>query len=220
MSVSAAYAFVRSGTGEYASREASAQTLAPKKGGTIKVATKADRIRLDASGSDWPNIWPSPYLAETTVRWGSQPRSRLVLPTVPASRPEDALRMGEPEMPLDRYVIQTPAPYFRVVRDPIDDRSWVETAIDERGSIPGEVDYVYERRAAFEASDRDPAHAAIRSEHSMRIVRHGTTTAANVHGRLESTSEAFHLHCDVVVIVDEAERFRRNWSRSFPRHLV
>jgi hypothetical protein len=90
----------------------------------------------------------------------------------------------------------------------------------ESGSIPGEVDYSYEKRATFEACDRDPAHAAIRTNHSMRIVRQGTTTVADAHGRLESTSEAFHLHCDVVVTVDGAERFRRSWLKSFPRHLV
>jgi hypothetical protein len=54
----------------------------------------------------------------------------------------------------------------------------------------------------------------------MRIVRHGATTAANVRECLESTAEAFHLHCDLVVTVDGAERFRRSWFRSFPRDLV
>jgi hypothetical protein len=187
---------------------------------TAWVFAPGHRIRLDVSGSDWPNIWPSPYAAETTVRWGRTPRSRLILPTAPPSRPEDGPDMGNPGMPLDRYVMRVPPAHFRLVRDPIDERSWVETVATESGSIPGEVDYSYEKRATFEASDRDPAHAAIRTDHSMRIVRRGTTTVANAHGRLESTSDAFHLHCDVVVAVDGAERFRRSWFRSFPRNLV
>jgi hypothetical protein len=182
--------------------------------------TPGHRIRLDVSGSDWPNIWPSPYPAETTVRWGLSSRSRLSLPTAPASRPEDAPDMGEPAMPLDRYVLHSPPTYLRVSRDPLDDRSWVETSAAERGTIPGEVDYVYEWRTTFEACDSDPAHAAIRTDHSMRIVRHGATTAANVRGRLESTSDAFHLQWDLIVTVDGAEHFRRSWLRSFPRDLV
>jgi uncharacterized protein len=187
---------------------------------TAWVFAPGHRIRLDVSGSDWPNIWPSPHAAETTVRWGRTPRSRLILPTAPPSRPEDGPDMGKPGMPLDRYVMRVPPAHFRLVRDPIAERSWVETVATESGSIPGEVDYSYEKRATFEACDGDPAHAAIRTDHSMRIVRQGTTTVANAHGRLESTRDAFHLHCDVVVAVDRAERFRRSWFRSFARNLV
>ena len=187
---------------------------------TAWVLAPGHRIRLDVSGSDWPNVWPSPYPAETTVRWGRTTRSRLILPTAPPSRPEDGPDMGKSVMPLDRYVMRAPRPHFRLVRDPIDERSWVETMTTESGSIPGEVDYSYEKRATFEACDRDPAHATIRTDHSMRIVRQGTATVADAHGRLESTGDAFHLQCGVVVTVDGTERFRRSWFRSFPRHLV
>jgi len=187
---------------------------------TAWVFAPGHRIRLDVSGSDWPNIWPSPFPAQTTVRWGRQPTSRLTLPTAPGSRPEDAPDMGKPAMPLDRYVMHSPPPEIRIVRDPRGDRSWIEVSMPESGTIPGEVDYAFERKVTFEASDRDPAHAAIRADHSIRIVRHGMTTVAHVRGRIESTAEAFHFHCDLVLSVDGAERFRRSWLRSFPRNLV
>jgi uncharacterized protein len=187
---------------------------------TAWVFAPGHRIRLDIAGSDWPNIWPSPYPAQTTVRWGRQPRSRLSLPTAPPSRPEDAPDMGQPAMPLDRYVLHSPPPQVRIGRDPLADRSWIEASMPESGTIPGEVDYAFDRKVTFEASDRDPAHAAIRADHSMRIVRHGMTTVAHARGRIESSAEAFHFHCDLVVTVDGAERFRRSWLRSFPRNLV
>jgi hypothetical protein len=179
------------------------------------------RVRLDVSGSDWPNTWPSPFPAENSVAWGGQGRSCLILPRVPSGRPEEAPSLGEPAMPVAGYAVGGAPPEVRVVRDPVGERAWFEVNASERGELPEEgVRMAYDWRSSFAASDRDPAHAALSAEHDMRITRRGSEARAHVRARLESSVDAFHLGIDLCVKVDGVERFSRHWMRSFPRPLV
>src|SRR5207247_8375634 len=52
---------------------------------TAWILPAGHRLRLAISGSDFPNLWPTPERAENRVyRDGSRP-SRVILPVVPAS---------------------------------------------------------------------------------------------------------------------------------------
>jgi hypothetical protein len=179
------------------------------------------RIRLDVSGSDWPNIWPSPFPAVNTIGLGGEAGSRLLLPAVPLGKPEDAPVFGEPAMPLDLYVAHSPPHELRYTRDPDRDRSIFEMTTVQRGRLPDEgVEVAVDATGTFEVSDRDPAHARMTDEHVMTVTRHGTPATARVHAQLESTASAFHIAFDLLVTVGAVERFRRQWHRSYPRHLL
>jgi predicted acyl esterase len=179
------------------------------------------RVRLDISGSDWPNFWPSPYPARNTVAWGGAGGSSLILPVVPAGRPDEAPDFGPPAMPLDRYVLAGPPIEMEFGRDPNGDRAWFTMNKRVAGRL-AEEDMLYEHDSSstFRASDREPGRALLTSDQTMRVTRHGTPTTAHVHAMLESTEDTFHLSFDLQVTAGAVERFRRRWMRSYPRNFV
>ncbi len=177
-------------------------------------------IRLDISGSDWPNMWPSPYPAENTIRWGGQSGSCLTLPTVSAKPPE-VLDLGESPLGVKGYVVGAAPPKFLVIHYPTSEQATFEVSASERGQLPGEgVEMAFDWHSSFTVSDRDPAHATLSADHRMSITRRGLKTMAHARSLLESTLDAFHLSIDLRVTVHDVERFTRHWMKSFPRHLV
>ncbi|MBI3763865.1 MAG: CocE/NonD family hydrolase [Chloroflexi bacterium] len=154
------------------------------------------RIRLDVSSADWPNLWPSPCPAENTVWHGST----LTLPIAPTGRPEDARDLGQTTMSLDRYVMRAPPPEMRIIRDPVTGRAWFDFTASEHGELPDEdIALKYDYQSSFMSSDRDPAHASLATEHNVKLTRRGSMTAAQTHGKLESTVNTFHLSFDLLV---------------------
>jgi putative CocE/NonD family hydrolase len=179
------------------------------------------RIRLAVSGSDWPNLWPSPYPARNTVWRGGDHGSCLILPAVPAGKASDGPNLGEPVMPLDRYVLRCSPLDVRVTRDLMTERATFEMAADEVGDLPEEnVRFSYHWRSSFTASDAEPARAALSTEHEVEIVRNGVPTVASTRGRMDSTVDAFQLAFDLCVTHAGAERFTKHWMKSFPRNGV
>ncbi len=179
------------------------------------------RIRLDISGSDWPNLWPSPYLAESTIEWGGKSGACLALPTVPIKTPGEAINLGESHLGVKGYVMGAAPPKFRIIHDQTAEQATFEVSASERGHLPDEeVELAYDWQSAFTVSDRDPARARLSADHTFSILRHRSKTTAEARSLLESTVDAFHFSVDLRVTVDDVERFTRHWMRSFRRHLV
>jgi hypothetical protein len=183
------------------------------------------RLRLLIAGADMLNFWPSPYPAENTVWLGGEGGSTLILPAVPAGQPGAGPVFGAPVMPLDRYVLRSLPGRFRVTREPLAEHARLDIEGGQRGGWPAEgLDYAHDYKGSLEVSDRDPARAALTTEHTVTVSRHGSVTRAETHGRFWSTADTFHLAFDLRVTVGDAafavERCRRHWLRSFPRQLV
>jgi putative CocE/NonD family hydrolase len=186
-----------------------------------RVFDPGHRIRLDISGSDWPNSWPSPYPTRNTIGWGGTSASRLSLPAVPAGRPEDSPVFGPPVMPLDRYVLSGPPTEIEFARDPNGDRARFKMAANDFGRLADEgIEFEQERQTTSSVGDRNPGRASLANAQTIRVTRHGTPTAARVHALLESTEDMFHLSHGLRVTVGEVERCRRRRMRSYPRRLL
>jgi len=54
---------------------------------TSWIFSKGHKIRLSVSNAQWPMMWPTPYAMTTSLMFGREDGSRLVLPTVPLTKP-------------------------------------------------------------------------------------------------------------------------------------
>ncbi|MHA1483505.1 MAG: CocE/NonD family hydrolase, partial [Candidatus Heimdallarchaeaceae archaeon] len=178
-------------------------------------------IKLSIAGSDFPNIWPSPYQAENKVWWGEGYESCLILPVIPVGNPEDAPVFGEVEMPMNRYKIKQAPHKSRLIYNLVKDKTTLEFSEKQEGEIPEDgVEVIYSEDSVFTVSDNNPANAVLQSSHDVHVITKKHNSQALTIARLESNEATFQVNYELVVIVDDSEKFKRSWSRSFQRNLV
>ena len=178
------------------------------------------RLRLALSGSDWPNTWPAPHRATTTLAFGPELAGRLVLPGIPAasSCPEPAI--APPRMARGRYTSRDEAPIWHVTRN-VGKGCSVVTLTEAMSAQPDPgVDYHREAVSTITASDDDPASASCETVQVFRLAVDGTQVETRGHVRLQGSATAFHLVYDLDVSHNGAPFFHRAWRRDIPRRLV
>ena len=178
-------------------------------------------IKISLAGSDFPYIWPSPYPAENTVWWGEEYESCLNLPVVPESHPEDAPLFGEIEMPLNQYKINYAPVKSKISRDLQSGKTTFQFSQNQEGSLPEDgISLVFDENSSFIVSDKDPAQALLKNEHDIQIITKKSNSRAVTIAQLESDKDNFHVKYKLVVTINEKEKFKRSWTRSFERNLV
>ena len=184
------------------------------------VVAPGHRLRLALSGSDWPNTWPAPYRATTTIGFGPETDARLVPPEIPGMGAADAPDLAPRRMPLDRYVDTAEAPTWTVTRD-VATGSVTVTSRDASRATPDEgVDYASETVSTITASDRDPAAASCDTRQTFRLAVDGGSVETRGHARIVGSENSLHLAYDLTVTQNGEPFFRRSWRRDLPRHLV
>ena len=179
------------------------------------------RLKLVFSGSDFPNIWPSPSTAENTIWWGEGYESYLLLPVVPESDPKTAPIFGDIEMPMDRYTSKSSPIKSRLIHNQLEDLTTLEFSKGEEGGIPEDgVKVVFNEDSAFTVSNKNPSNAELRSIQDMQVIKENSKARALTKARLESNDEDFLISYDLTVSVDDVEKFKQKWSRSYRRKLV
>ncbi|HKG25210.1 MAG TPA: hypothetical protein VKB09_06140, partial [Thermomicrobiales bacterium] len=178
------------------------------------------RIRLSVSNADFPNTWPAPTLSTSRLHFGGKQPSRLLLPVVgPVVTPLPEPIFEPSTFPLDDE--HPPAPQnWRVTRDQM--RGRTEVAIEGAGTTTIDGEYVTESSYSGTASvdERDPARAWMRGRQEVRYRWPGQTIEMRSHGQIISTPAAFHVTLHVAIDVDDLPHFGRQWTESFPRHLL
>lgn len=177
------------------------------------------RIRLDLTGSDWPNLWPVPGPATLSVLARG---SRLMLPVAPAP----PLEGRRPELPPPRAEeparggadVELPV-VWREERDILGRETRV---VIDHGSenVPETGVRTSERYQGSVGSSRDPGRAWAEGHVTFTLEWPEATATSEVRTRLESDAKAWHLTIQLDVSENGEPRWSRRWDRRFPRNLA
>jgi uncharacterized protein len=177
-------------------------------------------LRLAISGSDFPNLWPSPEAAINKVYRGGQYPSRLTIPIVPKSVAESP--QFSPPPPLREIVKTQQGPMTQqVVQDQISGittvlrRSRITTVLDDNLGI-----FSYQQEMRCSASARNPAQASVVASHTYTQEREDGVTETCAESTLRSTQTAFHLTIQLNVTRNGKPFFQKHWAATEPRRLL
>lgn len=176
------------------------------------------RIRLAISGSDFPNVWPTPFQATNRIHLGRGRPSRLLLPLAPVSPPgwpRPAFRLPPENMPTAD--VATEGPTWEVREDMMRGTVTVLIEYGRTLRLREGTEIVEHQRMRNTVSRHDPASATAEGETRIRRTHRGTAVEANAVGKLNSSTTSLHLTVEVEVSVDGKSHSQRRWNASFPR---
>ena len=176
------------------------------------------RIRIALSGSDWPNSWPTPYPATTTLHLG-EAGARLVLPTLPAREADPAIGLPPARLPAV-YVNESRPPRREVRRDAASGRTVFAYEDASTGRLSPDYEYRQSESARVGADDDDPARASCRTAIRHTMVLPDREIESEIVSHLTSTEDRFDLTLDLEVRIDGRRHFGRSERSSFPRRLL
>jgi putative CocE/NonD family hydrolase len=162
-----------------------------------------NRLRLSINGSDFPNLWPTPYHGVGTIHRGGDYDASLTLPLWRSPAEPPVLPLPSLETPRSPGTGSHP-PAWRVTHDVLENR----------------YHFVLASGAEFSISDRDPAIAYARSLQVATAEWEGVSVRSEAAGALTSDDRAFHLSIALHVTLNGVPYFSRSWSRSYERHLL
>jgi predicted acyl esterase len=180
------------------------------------------RIRLDLAGADWPNAWSPPLAGTLTIARGG---SAITLPTVegPPSvteRPSLPPPRREPKHHETSRGDEGEAVLWRVEHDLVARET---RAITSYGGIGDADEHRPKTEERYEGvvgvSADDPGRAWVDARASNILYFPEATVSGQVHWRIESDAESYHVSIELDTAEDGEPRWSRTWQRSIPRNL-
>ncbi len=177
------------------------------------------RIRLSVASAYWPVIWPSPQPGELTI---DLRRSYLELSTIPAQAalPTPAFRTEPGSLPDVGAIDSEDPPVWRISEDVLAGTVTVTTGSGGTTVLPDGTSIYSSELLEMTASDRDPAHARMRTEVVYRLNQDGRAIVALANGLMTSNETDFQLAVDLEVTLDGAPFHTASWAETIPRRLV
>lgn len=160
------------------------------------------RLRLSINGSDFPNVWPTPYRGTGSLHRGPGLDAGLRLPLWERPAPLRTPFRPSPSAPAPFGASGTPP--WRVIRDVLEERLRFVTADGNE----------------FVVSDRDPATAYSRSTIVTSAEWEGFVARSEASAALVSDEHCFHLTISLNVFVNNALHFQRQWRQTTERDLL
>jgi len=179
------------------------------------------RIRLAIANADWPNVWPTPYLATSWIHHGGVRSSRLILPTV---RPTGSANLPalppSPVKEMPRLSDDPARPVWDVTTDMLTGRKRV--VLSDRGSVRIDDSTVKEVAEALtaELDPRNPATASVRGEHTVRFCFPHSMLEASATSVIQATATHLHITIDLQVSQGGRTHFTKHWVDSVERQLL
>jgi uncharacterized protein len=164
---------------------------------------KGNRIRVSINGSDFPNVWPTPYAGTGAVHRGPGIAASIRLPVWRDPQPSPVVFFPS-EAPARSTGSGGDPPPWRVIHDVLEDR----------------LHFVMASGNEFVVSDGDPAKAYTRAKNGVTAAWEGFRARADATACLASDAQAFHLTITLAVTVNDAAFHTRQWCRSYPRLLL
>ncbi len=161
--------------------------------------TAGHRLRLSVTGSDFPNVWPTPYAGHGTIHLGPDTLAELTLPLW-----TDAAPLPFSFEPVESLPEPTERMGWTVVWEPVEDRWTLRNAAGSE----------------FSVSDADPAHAYTRCRAVVEANWPGTQIVSEATGGIVSDRRTFQLTLSLTVTVNGALHHQRGWSLSVDRELL
>jgi hypothetical protein len=187
------------------------------------------RVRLDLSGTDWPNAWAPPEPCRLEL---DRATASLELPVLDGASPAASTPILPPPTPEHANA----SPKEQPKDDP--ERGWVKWSVEHRqlshetvavaGSFGDyEADPDGEAPSFLELYDGtvrvstdDPALAASDSEARFELRFPEAMCEAHAMMHVESDRHEYRVTIDLTTREDGEERWHRRWERTFPRDLA
>lgn len=181
---------------------------------------RGNQIRLAVANADWPNVWPTPFSATSTVYRGAERPSRLVLPLVPARGSARPPKFRPSPLTLARHSDAANPPIWEVVHDVLTGRRRVRVE-DARHERINETTVIHRKNALVaEVDPADPAEASAHGRHVSRITRPNQVTEGRSDVLVQASATHFHVTIDLELDVNGARHFAQRWVESVPRELL
>lgn len=164
---------------------------------------KGHRIRLSVNGSDFPNVWPTPYRGTGGLHFGPGIEAALHLPVWPHPTPSPIAFLPSESQAASTGSGGNPPPW-RVTHDVLEDR----------------LRFVMASGNEFAITNRDPAVAWTRAKNVLSASWEGFTARAEASAALTSDAKAFHLTLTLNVYVNDTLHVQRQWWQSTARQLI
>jgi putative CocE/NonD family hydrolase len=193
------------------------------------VCPRGHRIGLTVSGTDFPDVWPSPIPARIRIHAGPSHPSGIALPVVPAAPAEahgppgpacePALRPPPPRTSRFKYALeQSPV---STTYDPAGGRMTAREQSAETVRCPdGITEVTSEHETEMAASLADPARVIATARDRKAVRRPDLHAVCTATAELRSDASAFHLDLALEVTCNGAEYWRGRWVRTIPRRLL
>lgn len=184
------------------------------------VVPKGHRIRIAISGSDFPNLWPTPEKARLKVHRGGEYASRIVLPFLPEATLAPPAFLPEPKLLQVVKGYGRPAD-MKLEIDQITGK--VSLLSSGRGTTVLEDDrglVTSDRNFRCTASSRDPAQSNITGTHRYILERDGDKIEIVAESSIRGTADAFHILIHLTVTKNGTLFFQKTWMESEPRKLL
>jgi hypothetical protein len=189
---------------------------------TSWIFEKGHKIRLAISGSDWPDIWPSPYEALNTVYSDKSRPSRLVLPIIQQRKnnlPEPRFD-PPPGYPMIVEATQIGSEW-KLINDVYRRVTGVSAGSGIRIVLPDGIGiYTNHWTMDGQASLGDFGDVIVKATDLTIIERKGMKVEAEGKVVTESKKESFHIIVNLDVRLNGMTHFARQWTKSCPRDLL
>jgi hypothetical protein len=164
---------------------------------------RGNRVRLSINGSDFPNVWPTPFAGTGAIHRGPRIEAVLRLPVWPEPSPSPVTFRPSDSAPAPTGAGGDPPPW-RVVHDVLEDR----------------LHFVLANGNTFTVSNLSPAEASARARSIRTAAWEGFTARSEATAVLTSDEQSFHLTISLNVYVNDALHFQRHWCQSTERVLL
>jgi hypothetical protein len=181
---------------------------------------RGNRIRIAVANADWPNVWPTPFPATTTLYRGSERPSRLVLPLVPPQGSATPPAFRPSPLSLARHMDGLDPPVWEVVHDALGGRSRVRIQDVRRERINETTVVRRTNTLVAEVDPANPAGASAHGRHVSRISRPNHVTEGRSDVLVQASTTDFHVTIDLEVEVNGTRHFGQRWVESVPRVLL
>ena len=178
-------------------------------------------IRLAISGSDFPNVWPTPFSATNRIFLGRGRPSRLILPLAPVHRAGPSLPSFLPP-PGSRPTadLASEGPWWEVREDATQGTTMVRIEHGRTLRLSDGTEIVEHQRMCNTASRHDPATATAEGETRVHHTFRGMVTEAVSRASLASSPGSLHFTANLEVLRERKPYFERRWEAQFPRRLL
>ena len=188
---------------------------------TSWVFRKGHRFRVSISNAQWPMFWPTPYAMDSSLYFGGENGSRIVLPVVPAAdRPAPDFRAIERYPGLEGYGTsesETVSGYAEFEDVQRDDKgnAFVVMKNRTRTTYPWAT-IRHKEDITHRVNDFDPADASVTGDYSVIVERSEQTLIWHRIVDWRSDKEKFYFKYTKSLSSDEELLKERVWEKTIP----
>jgi hypothetical protein len=164
--------------------------------------SRGHRIRLSVNGSDFPNVWPTPYAGRLNLHWGPDYPSQISLPVWDGGQPPVFEFLPSPTEARETGSGSSP---WQVTHDVLEDRYRL---------------VLFQGDGEMGVSQRDPSQAWVRARKQLRVKWPGFDIRSEATGSLTSDATDFSMNLALNVYLNDSLYFQKQWSSTVPRQLL